>query len=163
MVAQTTQMNGKDQHIVTGIKEVPVTLDRPPAVHLEKHVKNPGVARVNCCPTVDTPDGTILNIHIHRLHFVQINFPRPVTCIVTACGSVRSSSNVSNLRTFDDRLFPSASKVVTTHPTEQFCSSTVTFGTRTRMASYILWTHTGACNSLQHLSGRTAYDCSTTN
>ncbi|DBA86838.1 hypothetical protein WJX79_007684 [Trebouxia sp. C0005] len=57
MVAQTTQMNGKDQHIVTGIKEVPVTLDRPPAVHLEKHVKNPGVARVNCCPTVDTPDG----------------------------------------------------------------------------------------------------------
>ena len=71
MVVQTTQMNGKDDHIVTGIKEVPVTLARPPAVYLEKHVKNPGVARVNCCPTVDTPDGTISNICIHRLHILQ--------------------------------------------------------------------------------------------
>jgi hypothetical protein len=71
MVAQTTQMNGKDHHIVTGIKEVPVTLARPPAVYLEKHVKNPGVARVNCCPTVDTPDGAILNSSIHRLHCLQ--------------------------------------------------------------------------------------------
>ncbi len=71
MVAQTTQMNGKDDHIVTGIKEVPVTLARPPAIYLEKHVKNPGVARVNCCPTVDTPDGTIMNIRSRRLHILQ--------------------------------------------------------------------------------------------
>jgi hypothetical protein len=71
MVAQTTQMNGKDHHIVTGIKEVPVTLDRPPAVYLEKHVTNPGVARVNCCPTVDTPDGMILSIPLHPLYFLQ--------------------------------------------------------------------------------------------
>ena len=101
MVAQTTQMNGKDHHIETGIKQVPVTLARPPAVYLEKHVKNPGVARVNCCPTVDTPDGTILNIPIHRLLFLQTDlayFLRLVsTFIFTACGSVRSSSEISNL------------------------------------------------------------------
>ena len=56
MVAQTNQMNGKHE-IMTSIKEVPVTKQREPAVYLEKFVKNPGVARANCCPTKDRPDG----------------------------------------------------------------------------------------------------------
>ncbi len=59
MVAQTTQMNGKD-HIVTGIKEVPVTLERPPAVYLEKHVKNPGVSRAHSAASKDKPEGSLL-------------------------------------------------------------------------------------------------------
>lgn len=56
MVASTAQMNGKHE-IVTGIKEVPVTQEREPAVYLEKTVKNSGIARANCCPTKDTPNG----------------------------------------------------------------------------------------------------------
>lgn len=56
MVASTAQMNGKHE-IVTGIKEVPVTQEREPAVYLEKTVRNPGIARANCCPTKDTPNG----------------------------------------------------------------------------------------------------------
>lgn len=56
MVASTAQMNGKHE-IVTGIKEVPVTQERKPAVYLEQTVENPGIARANCCPTKDTPDG----------------------------------------------------------------------------------------------------------
>lgn len=64
-------MNGKADHIVTGIKEVPVTMERPPAEYLEQRVKNPGVARANCAPTMDTPDGgdnpsnrTVLQQHV---------------------------------------------------------------------------------------------------
>lgn len=57
MVAQVTQMNGKGDHIVTGIREVPVTQERPPAVYLEKYVKNPGVSRANTAPSKDKPDG----------------------------------------------------------------------------------------------------------
>ena len=56
MVASSAQMNGKHE-IVTGIKEVPVTQEREPAVYLEKSVKNPGIARANCCPTKDKPEG----------------------------------------------------------------------------------------------------------
>lgn len=59
MVAQNTHMNGKADHIVTGIKEVPVTMERPPAEYLEQRVKNPGVARAHCTPTMDTPNGMI--------------------------------------------------------------------------------------------------------
>lgn len=56
MVAPAAQMNGK-QEIVTSIREVPITQQREPAVYLEKKVKNPGLPRANCCPTVDIPDG----------------------------------------------------------------------------------------------------------
>ncbi len=108
MVAQTTQMNGKEHHIVTGIKEVPVTLARPPAIYLEKHVKNPGVARVNCCPTVDTPDGTILNVFIHRLHCLQTQLIFHIRFEVSSHGSIRSSSEISKFWAADDRLFLSA-------------------------------------------------------
>ena len=61
MVSSTAQMNGKHE-IVTSIKEVPVTQEREPAVYLEKTVKNPGIARANCCPTKDTPDGAFVEI-----------------------------------------------------------------------------------------------------
>lgn len=50
-------MNGKD-HIVTGIKEVPVTLERPPAVYVEKHIQNPGIARAYAAPSIDKPEGS---------------------------------------------------------------------------------------------------------
>lgn len=60
MVASSSQMNGKHE-IVTGIREVPVTQAREPAVYLEATVKNPGIARANCCPTKDTPDGAHLS------------------------------------------------------------------------------------------------------
>ena len=56
MVAQTTNLNGKD-HIVTGIKEVPVTLERPPAPYVEKHIPNPGIARAYAAPSIDKPEG----------------------------------------------------------------------------------------------------------
>ena len=59
MVAQSNQLNGKHE-ITTSIKEVPVTQEREPAVYLEKFVKNPGVGRVNCCPSKDKPEGTRL-------------------------------------------------------------------------------------------------------
>lgn len=64
-------MNGKGDHIVTGIREVPVTQERPPAVYLEKYVKNPGVSRANTAPSKDKPDGgdspsnrTVLQQHV---------------------------------------------------------------------------------------------------
>jgi len=70
MVAQQTHLNGKD-HIVTGIKEVPVTQQRPPAVDLDNFVKNPGVSRVNVAPSKEKPEGgdsprnrTVLQQHV---------------------------------------------------------------------------------------------------
>ena len=70
MVTPTPQMNGK-QEIVTSIKEVPITQQREPAVYLEKTVKNPGLPRANCCPTVDKPDGTFpqrIVLSVHTVH-----------------------------------------------------------------------------------------------
>lgn len=58
MVAKNeNQMNGGSDVIVTGIKEVPITQERPPALDLDNFVKNPGVARVNVAPSKEKPEG----------------------------------------------------------------------------------------------------------
>ena len=58
MVAKNeNQMNGGSAVIVTGIKEVPITQERPPALDLDNFVKNPGVARVNVAPSKEKPEG----------------------------------------------------------------------------------------------------------
>ena len=56
MAPTSPQLNGKS-HIVTGIKEVPITQERPPAIDLSNFVQNPGVARVNVAPSREKPEG----------------------------------------------------------------------------------------------------------
>lgn len=63
MAPTSPQLNGKI-HIVTGIKEVPITQERPPAIDLSNFVQNPGVSRVNVAPSREKPEGQSLCVQL---------------------------------------------------------------------------------------------------
>lgn len=135
MVAQQTHLNGKD-HIVTGIKEVPVTQQRPPAVDLDNFVKNPGVSRVNVAPSKEKPEGMPDDELLHvtsRLERLASDEP-PAVQAACAC-TVPASCRLIHLRPW--------LQVETALETGLSCSSMSTFGTRTKMALFTRWTHSG--------------------
>ncbi|KAJ3090587.1 hypothetical protein HK102_003252 [Quaeritorhiza haematococci] len=44
--------------IMTGLSSAPATLQRPVPIELEKHLKNPGLPRVNSAPSKEAPEGS---------------------------------------------------------------------------------------------------------